>query len=230
MNPLRDQLKHMFYWMTCPVLSGPLKGCRMGLFTGTKFILGKHGAEEAALLREHIRPGDVVFDAGAHIGYMTMLAAKAAGETGRVYAFEPLPLNLRYLRRHIAINHLATVQILPCAIGRTAGEGAFDLGKGSGRGNLNPNATGQVLRVQIVSLDELVAAGKLPLPNVVKMDIEGAELDALQGAAHIFTTARPRLFLSTHGPAIRAGCEALLKDWNYEITPIPDCDLMALPC
>lgn len=172
--------------------------------------------------------GDVVFDLGAYVGYMTLLAAKTAGTGGRMFAFEPMPMNLGYLNNHVKINRLKNTQVLPYAVSRIAGWRSFDLSKGSGRGGLRPNAKDNTLRVEVVGLDEMVRQGRLPPPNVIKMDIEGEEAEALKGATRIFTTVRPKLFLSTHGGEIRAECESLLSGWNYKIFPIPKADLLAI--
>jgi FkbM family methyltransferase len=220
----------MFYWIVMPILSGPLRGRWFGLFTGSRFVLGRYGGREAALLAEITRPGDVVFDLGAHVGYLTLLAAKAAGEKGRVFAFEPSPLNLVFLGHHVRLNRLANVRLMPCAVGRTVGRRAFDTARGSGRGGLkNGGAAGAEPMVEVVGLDEMVHAGRLPRPDVIKMDIEGAEAEALRSAEWIFTNARPKLLLSTHGDAVRAECKALLAGWGYGLSPMTESDFLATP-
>jgi FkbM family methyltransferase len=229
MKKFRYWLKRVLYWIVVPILSGPLKGYRFGLFTGSRFIVGSYGGREVDVLTDLARPDDVVFDIGAHVGYMTLLASKSVGDNGQVFAFEPLPLNLVYLRNHVKINRLANTRVLPCAVSRTAGWLSFDFGKGTGRGNLKANGASRALKVKVVGLDEMVRGGELPPPNLIKMDIEGAEVEALKGAAWIFTSARPKLLLSTHGAAIKAECEALLTGWDYELSAMMAGAILAIP-
>jgi hypothetical protein len=65
----RYWLKGLLYWVVVPIFSGPLKGCRFGLFTGSRFITGKYGGAEVNHVLELAKPGQVVFDIGAHVGY-----------------------------------------------------------------------------------------------------------------------------------------------------------------
>lgn len=219
MDRFRHWLKRILYWVVVPIMGGPLKGCRVGLFTGSRFVKGRYGGKEIDLLLEHVHAGDVVFDLGAHVGYLTMVASKAVGNTGQVVALEPVALNLAYLRNHVKVNRLTNTQILPCAVGKESGWCTFDAGKGTGRGHLESGTGASGPQVEVVSLDELVSQGKLPAPNLIKMDIEGAEVNALVGATRIFTSTRPKLLLSTHGDEIKAKCLSLLESWNYEVAP-----------
>src|SRR5687768_7123297 len=90
-----------------PVLKGPLRGAR--------WVVGSmpHGAWlgtiELHMLRDlagRLRAGMTVYDLGANVGLYTLAAARAVGAEGRVYAFEPLPRNVSYLKRHLALNKL----------------------------------------------------------------------------------------------------------------------------
>ena len=69
-----------------------------------------------------------VFDIGAHAGYYTLIASKLVGGSGHVVAFEPAPRNLRYLRRHLSLNHVSNVTVLEVAVSDRAGVGRFDVG------------------------------------------------------------------------------------------------------
>jgi len=75
---------------------------------------------------------------------------------------------------------------------------------------------GGKITVPTATLDSLVEAGKVLPPDYVKMDIEGAELQALHGAARTFQRFHPVLFLATHGKDIEKECRHLLESWGYE--------------
>ena len=81
------------------------------------------------------------------------------------------------------------------------------------------------LSVRTVTLDSLVASGKLPPPNLIKCDIEGGEYDALMGASDILVKHGPTIFLATHGPEVHQQCCRLLADLHYELTPLDELSL-----
>jgi FkbM family methyltransferase len=152
-----------------------------------------------------VRPGDV--------GFYSLLAARCVGETGRVVAFEPLPENLAFLREHLAINGVANVDVIPAAAGRTSGRAAFAVAASRSMGGVDSRGG---LEVQIVTLD-LVGARGLPAPALIKMDIEGGEVDALAGAAQTLRAHRPLILLATHGWAKHQECCHFLRDLGYSI-------------
>lgn len=73
------------------------------------------------------------------------------------------------------------------------------------------------LEVKTVGLDELWAKQELPVPQCIKMDIEGAESGALRGARNILTSAAPKLFVATHGTQVHQECCAFLKELGYQV-------------
>lgn len=228
MKRLRYKLKQLLSWVLVPIWAGPLRGYRIGLFTGSRFVRGTYGGDESQVLASLIKPGDVVFDVGAHVGYYTMLASKIVG-SGKVLSFEPLPLNLKYLNQHVRANRLTNVEVIAAAVGRAEGWLSFDTGLGTGRGRLKTGSNESAMRVRVHSIDELLRTGRAPRPNFIKMDIEGAEVDALRGAAGTLRDCRPTILLSTHGREVRLECESLLKELGYRLEPFGHSDLIATP-
>jgi FkbM family methyltransferase len=195
-----------------PVLDGPLRGARWLPEAGLHACVeGTYEPETQEALIDHVHTGDVVFDVGANAGYFTLLGSRLVGPAGRVVAFEPLPRALELLRRHVALNALENVQIVDAAVSDRDGEAlfrddSFTMGRLTDDGDI---------RVRLVALDPLCAAGELPLPDVLKIDVEGAELDVLEGARGLLTERHPVLVLSTHGRASHeAACE-LLSSLGY---------------
>jgi len=76
------------------------------------------------------------------------------------------------------------------------------------------------LEVRLMTLDSLIGQGEVLAPDVIKMDIEGAEYDALCGALNLLKEKRPKLFLATHGKEVHAACCKLLTDIGYKLIPI----------
>jgi FkbM family methyltransferase len=137
-----------------------------------------------SLFREAIRPGMVVADVGAHIGYFALTAAKIVGPYGRVWAFEPNPDSLRYLRRSAERNGLVErVTALPIAVSDATGTAEFHLAPGNrmSSGLFVKHDFERTVRVETGCLDDLVRGAV----DVMKMDVEGAEVRALRGMPRI---------------------------------------------
>lgn len=209
-----------------PVMKGPLKG--------TKFILGALAGEGGGasvyfnrleteqterMIRE-VFNGDIFFDVGANAGYYSMLGSRLVGESGRVVAFEPLIRNLSYLHRHKNVNNASNVMILGFACSDENSIVSFSLGDNIAMGSISKQGGGE-FPVATITLDE--AAERIGLiPNVMKIDVEGAELDVLAGAQNIIKDASPKIFLSTHSAKLREDCLKHLEQAGYSIEPLID--------
>jgi FkbM family methyltransferase len=202
-----------------PILRGPLRGRRWSPFSGGKFgrvVGGSYEPDETALFERLVGPGAVVFDLGAHIGYYTLLAATLVGARGRVLAFEPNPGNLKHLRRHVKMNRLDNTEVLAMAAGATPGVAKFARGTGSGTGRLD---LGGSLEVPVTSVDRAASEQGL-VPNFLKIDVEGAEVELLRGAKQTLASARPIIFLSTHGTEVHHQSQDLLRSFGYRFERI----------
>jgi FkbM family methyltransferase len=173
-----------------PILQGRLRSYRW--ITGSSnhgCWLGSYEYEKQQLISQRIPPGSVVYDIGAHVGFYTLLFSHLVGSTGQVVAFEPFPANLAYLQRHLALNHITNVQVIAAAVAAALGSANFAIGGNSSEGHLVNQATATTLTVNQVSLDILLPT--LPPPAFLKLDIEGAELAALQGARDLLVRPSP---------------------------------------
>lgn len=210
--------------MRLPILAGPLRG-RWWLPQSRGKILrilgGTYEPEQTRLFREHITAGATVLDVGAHVGYYTVLSAVLAGPRGRVVAFEPNPSNHSFLERHVALNRLNNVTVENVAVADTNGTASFAFGTGSGTGRLQ---SGGDLEVRTIRLDDFCRERGVQ-PGFIKIDVEGAELDVLRGAAETVAAHHPVIFLSTHGPRIHADCLAWLRERQYALAPVSGSDL-----
>jgi FkbM family methyltransferase len=152
-------------------------------FQGLKFIVPKETecfwpyygicfVGEYDLILSHIRSSDVVVDAGANIGIFTLLAARKAR---LVIAVEPDPENFRYLKRNVRLNRAENVVLVNKALSNYVGEGFM-----SGRGPLKA-LSHQGVPVKVTTIDEVIRELGLDAFDVLKMDVEGAEINALGG-------------------------------------------------
>jgi FkbM family methyltransferase len=184
--------------------------------------LGTYEREKRQEFERSLSPGDVLYDIGANVGFYTVLGASIVGSEGAVYAFEPMPRNLEFLRSHVSLNRFGNVRVIDAAVSDRAGTATFDDTQHPSMGSLS---AGGALTVRTVRIDDLVAAGELRPPTVVKIDVEGAEELVLAGAAETLRAHKPAIFLATHGPEIHASCIATLRAMGYELRALPGASL-----
>jgi len=179
---------------------------------------GDFESAELAFVERFLRPGMTVLDIGAHHGLYTLLASKRVGNHGRVISFEPSPRERRALRVHAAINRCRNVEIEEAALGNESTETDLFVVKGgqTGCNSLRPPivVSGTVpVKVQVVRLDEWLAERRIGQVDFIKLDVEGGELPALEGAAKLLER-RPR-------PVILAEVQDLrTKAWGYRAKDI----------
>jgi FkbM family methyltransferase len=224
MAKLRYVLKDMTAGMTLRIKAGPLAGMRWGMFAGRRFIRGDYSKRVIPMFLDLLKPGDVVYDVGAHVGYYAICAAQKVGAAGQVVAFEPAPINVKFLRNHLRLNDVRNVQLIEAGVSDAMGKARFDSERGTGRGRLDDRGD---RAIDIVTLDELCKSGEIRPPNVIKMDIEGAETKALHGARETLARHHPAVFVSLHGPEAQQECPALLEALGYQIKRLGRADILA---
>ena len=198
-----------------PILQGPLRGYRWIAGSSNHGCwLGSYEHDKQRFFQAKITADAVVYDVGANVGFYTLLAAELVGPGGSVIAFEPLPRNLGYLRRHVQLNRLQHVRIMDAAVSDRQGEAFFEPEQSPSMGHLAAQGS---IRVRTVTLDGLLAAEGMPLPNVIKIDVEGAEEAVLAGAERLLGEGHPLIFLATHGDYIRDRCLGRLDRLGYTV-------------
>lgn len=149
-----------------------------------------------------IHPGDCVWDVGANVGLYTKLFAEYAGEQGSVFAFEPSPINLGELRQ--SVRDRKNVVVLPIALRKREclarfKQGVDTLGATSKVLDSEEPEAEQDIGVKMVRGDELVSSRRVRLPNVIKIDIEGCELEVIEGlSGFICDSALRSLCIEVH--------------------------------
>ncbi len=187
-------------------------GCRMYLTpeAGLRYWLPRRALRlDRNLLdisAETVKAGSVVWDVGANMGLFTFASAGLAGPAGRVFAFEPDTTMIGLLRRSARLNRTAaTIEVIPCAVSDTLSLARFNIATRSRTSNFldgfGSSQTGGVRESQTVltvSLDWM--ADRIPPPDVLKIDVEGAELSVFRGAARLLKKRRPILIFEATTP------------------------------
>jgi len=155
--------------------------------------------ETAGFFLSCLRLGMTFVDAGAHVGQYSLLASELVGSAGRVIAFEPHPVLRQVLRRNVRRAGCTNVTVSPLALGRTSRRADFILHPAANFGASSLRADGATphhprASVKVTALDEYLDRVGMPKVDVVKLDVEGAELDVIEGACRTLI-ANPRIIL-----------------------------------
>lgn len=148
-------------------------------------ILAEPYAEsgEGLVMKRFVRPGDNVFDIGAHFGFYTLLLRRLVGDQGKVFAFEPNPELLASLRR--TLEPLGNVELFEMGLSNDPGELELHIPEDPSMASISDWTAGIAGKVHSLPcrferMDELVGSGRLPVPDFIKCDVEGAELSVFQ--------------------------------------------------
>jgi FkbM family methyltransferase len=206
---------------------GPISGVGSQV-TRTIYERGVYEPEATRAFVELVKSGTVVVDVGAQFGYYTLMAAKRVGRGGKVLTFEPKTWVRHILSANVHINFYDNVEIFPYA-----------LFSRSERLNLIEHQSriltnGDELRerteeVQAVVFDEIIGSidsmRDRPI-DLIKIDVEGAEFDALKGMTRSILRWKPVLLIEIHPPKLTyfgytcSDLLQLIESWNYEFEPL----------
>jgi len=166
-------------------------------------------------LKRELKPGHTFFDLGANAGFFSLVAARLVGARGRCVAVEPLPDNCANIHEQIEVNSLGQCSVVNEAISDFVGSAAFFFASaGSSMAHLGEARKGeQQVPVNVTTLDSICA--RFGKPDFIKMDIEGAEVQALKAAAHTLRDLRPGWLIELHGSECEREVKTLLQKARY---------------
>jgi FkbM family methyltransferase len=187
------------------------------LYVGRSLDLyGEYSEAEIDVLKQIIRPGDLIVDAGANIGTHTIFFAKTVGPTGVVLAFEPQRVFFQTLCANLALNGLTNTHCYQAALGDvedTIIVPPLDYSKEINLAALSLEGHQQGERVRLTTLDSINA----PRCRLIKIDVEGMELAVLRGAARWIREFRPALYVENERAAKSAGLIAHILELGYRL-------------
>jgi FkbM family methyltransferase len=165
----------------------------------TIWLRGDYSAEEPVvnLITSNLRASDVFFDVGANVGFFSLTAARIVGASGQVHSFEPLPKLADLLRKTVVANALTNMTVVEAVVGKTEGVSSIAAMPDSAYSHVMEGARSideshggwKRIVVKSVALDDYVERIVGRLPRLIKMDIEGFEMEAIDGAQRMLSHA-----------------------------------------
>jgi FkbM family methyltransferase len=196
-------------------------------------LFGIYEVKVKQWITSELKEGMIFFDIGANVGYYTLLGSRCVGSSGRVVALEPNPIVAAILRRNTHINSMKNVEIVQGAASRACGNVRL------GRAGSSSYASGLYcenpvdwIEVRGYSLDALASELQIPAVDLVKLDVEGAEVETIEGMTKILDVDRPKVLMELHShfdtvdlhPAVQK-----LKNAGYTIRSISENHVIAGP-
>jgi FkbM family methyltransferase len=218
-------LRKAQHWMQ--IQSGLSKGLWMQIRLPGEALLwrGEHEPLVQDAILAAVRPGDVVYDIGAHVGIMALGTARLVGDKGSVIAFDGDPENVERLQNNSVRNKLqSSLQVIHAAVwSRTVSAGiSFRRGiSARSQGGVNADGhqpvigRGEIITVSAITLDDFIANGA-PAPQLIKIDVEGGEFEVLRGGPRFFSTHQPLLIVEVHHQQAADQIAEWLTQYQYQ--------------
>lgn len=192
-------------------------------------------AENHEFLFSLIKPEMVIFDIGSNIGYTALNIAKKLKGSGMVYGFEPVPENYERALKNLRLNSLKNIRIENKAVSARP-ETLYlpPLGSNKGAVFMMEEPSGDPREIPAITLDQFVKSNAVEKADLIKMDIEGWEYNALLGAREMIARFRPILFIETfpgfyNGERNKVSFSDLIKllfDYGYILHNVPDMSIV----
>jgi len=214
--------------------TGPAQGLWLELNprTGQDYLRGEVEGAVQTILAERLRPGMVFYDLGANIGFYSLLAARIVGASGKVFSFEPDVQIAERLHRNIARNGFQNMTVVEAGVWSSSGTMNFIAAEPSspdhGTGRIvaeGDAASGKI--TPCVALDDFTDGA--PLPDAIKCDVEGAEVEVFRGATKVLKTLRPWILCEMHSDANDRASREFLSQFGYRFESVDGNHTMAMP-
>ncbi len=172
----------------------------------------------ARLCKTHLRQNSVVYDVGAHIGYTTVLFAHYLNGTGAVHAFEILPSTAKLLQNTVEANQFQNVVIHAVGLGAEEATQQLTIGSTAMTSIRSAKREGQSTeRCRVEILDVYRRKLGLPRPALMKVDIEGAEIQFLHGSLELIDECKPKMLIEFHSKDLLLQGYTLLTSLGYKL-------------
>ena len=198
-----------------PILQGPNKGFKRIVGSGVaENWLGTYELKKQKVISSMIKEKMVCYDIGAHAGFYTLLFSKCVGPKGKVFSFEPNPINISFLLKHLKLNKIKNTKVLPIALWYK--EDHIPLTLNSFTSHLSRKKINNLI-VPTFRVDYLVSRGTILPPDLIKIDVEGAEPGVLKGMEKVLGEYSPTIFVALDSKEKRKNIFNFLKKMKYKI-------------
>jgi FkbM family methyltransferase len=196
---------------------------------GTRYVLVDDESFQIVLpeselwMWDYLRPkeGDIFLDVGAHIGKYALQVAKITGENGLVIAVEPMPDNHQALERNIKLNSLQNLLLLKIAAWKEQGKLRLFVGDKHGRNTVKRNTSLGFINVEAEALDKVLEELGVNQVDCIKIDVEGAEYEVLQGLTKTLMKGNPRIVAEVWNRNER-DVSCLMKRLDFDAIAVTD--------
>ena len=198
--------------------TGPLAGTRLAVseHVSHAHISGTYELETQRAIDGLISSSFICYDLGASIGYLSLLMARKAKQ---VYSFEPAPHAAEEIRKHAAANQIENINIITSPVSDCERTVEFALTDNAyGSSIAGPGTKWPTLKLKTITLDDFAATH--PLPDFIKMDVEGEEGRVLQGARTILRDKKPLICCELHSVEAAREVQDILSEYGYRITTL----------
>jgi len=189
--------------------------------TAEAFVRGEGEPSVQAFIAQHLKPGMVFYDLGTNLGFFSLVAARQIGPSGHVYGFEPDPEIAQRVRSNLSRNGFENFTVTEAAVWCETGKVSFSRSDASaspdrGTGQI-ANTPGQerTISVPAIALDDFLKTARPP--NLIKCDVEGAEIEALRGAVSVLAGYHPDIVCEIHSPENGITVRDLLLRLDYQV-------------
>ena len=159
------------------------------------YYTGSYESGTLAFIKKYLKKGSCFVDVGANIGLMSLYAKSVVGEQGKIFSFEPHPKTAKILRFNIALNSMKGVEVVEKGVGSKKGSAQifdrWDVNRG-GASLLSSSTEQKGYDIEVVTLDDFFSDIDI---SMIKIDIEGFELEALKGASRILSSTKPPILI-----------------------------------
>lgn len=204
--------------------SGPLAGKTWIRFMRTfnpDYISGSYEMPIQQALERHLKKGMVFYDVGANAGFFSVLASGMVGRSGAVISFEPHPITAQQCEAQIRANNMDNVTVVAAAVCDKVGFDQFSDDECSVMTSLaGAAAASRKVTVRTTTLDHEIT--QHPVPDLLKIDVEGAEIDALRGAVSLLTKRRPIFLVEIHSDELAVQYDSLMEGRGYKTFSLDD--------
>jgi len=242
--PAFRKLAHWFFHMyyrdkgVYKILKGPLKDKKWYFRRGTSLWipLGSYEDETAAWLQKKIQNNSIFLDVGANLGYFSLLASYHIS-LGKIIAFEPVDKNLEILNKNMKLNNVENVEVISKAVADSEGTGRFAVESNGANSHFEDIVLThaqmkkeKTVEVEITTLDTFCTRNEI-MPDVIKIDVEGAEVKVLNGATKLLKAKKTNWLVSIHSAKLQEDTLRIFEEFGYKTKLMHglECEIIAIP-